>query len=420
MFSILMEAAVRSLALGVLAWLVLKLWRMKHPQVGQVVWRAVLIAALSMPALMQQELFVLPAASPQFSIVQLDATVLPPADRVEWTAVALEIYAAVALVLLLRQIAGLARALRIRARAVPLHADWIGAADVRVSAELRAPATIASTILLPPDHVNWSEPQRAAVMAHEGTHVVNRDFLFQLLGQLHQVAFWFSPLAWLLPRLLGMASEQMSDDAAIREVGDRSAYAQQLIDFARGSQRSHSLVSMARPATMAKRIERIVSEHALAAPFSGRHRMVLAAALIPVIAGVASCSADDKPQAREVEPQAQSAAAASPEPTAQLPDITAPPADARPPRSNKAFPLSQPVYPQQARSAGQTGTVVLQLHVLEDGSVDDVRIKQSSSFARLDYAAANESLNWKLDPGTVEGKPQAMWGQFAVTFKLDD
>lgn len=413
MLSILMEAAVRSLALGVLAWLVLKLWRMKHPQVGQIVWRAVLIAALSMPALMQQELFVLPAASPQFSIVQLDATVFPPADRVEWTAVALEIYAAVALVLLLRQIAGLARALRIRARAVPLHADWIGAADVRVSAELRAPATIASTILLPPDHVNWSEPQRAAVMAHEGTHVVNRDFLFQLLGQLHQVAFWFSPLAWLLPRLLGMASEQMSDDAAIREVGDRSAYAQQLIDFARGSQRSHSLVSMARPATMAKRIERIVSEHALAAPFSGRRRMVLAAALIPLIAGVASCSSDDKPQA-------QSVADTPLEPAAPLPDITAPPANARLPRSNKAFPLSQPVYPQQARSAGQTGTVVLQLYVLEDGSVDDVRIKQSSSFARLDYAAANESLNWKLDPGTVEGKPQAMWGQFAVTFKLDD
>jgi len=30
------------------------------------------------------------------------------------------------------------------------------------------------------------------------------------------------------------------------------------------------------------------------------------------------------------------------------------------------------------------------------------------------------AYNWRLEPGTIEGEPAAMWGRFAVTFKLSD
>ena len=40
---------------------------------------------------------------------------------------------------------------------------------------------------------------------------------------------------------------------------------------------------------------------------------------------------------------------------------------------------------------------------------------------RLDEAAVREvKRSWRLVPGTENGKPVPMWGQFAVTFKLTD
>jgi protein TonB len=65
--------------------------------------------------------------------------------------------------------------------------------------------------------------------------------------------------------------------------------------------------------------------------------------------------------------------------------------------------------------------VILEVYVLETGRVGDARVKQSSGFPKLDEAALREvKRSWRLTPGTENGKPVAMWGQFAVTFKLTD
>jgi protein TonB len=93
---------------------------------------------------------------------------------------------------------------------------------------------------------------------------------------------------------------------------------------------------------------------------------------------------------------------------------TAPKSDPRP-RSE------QPEYPPSSRRAGETGTVVLEVYVLENGRAGDVRVKTSSGFPKLDEAAVREvKRSWRLVPGTENGKPAPMWGQFAVTFKLTD
>ena len=91
------------------------------------------------------------------------------------------------------------------------------------------------------------------------------------------------------------------------------------------------------------------------------------------------------------------------------------------PRSDRRRPLTQPEYPPSSRRAGEAGTVVLEVLVLENGRVGDVRVKKSSGFPRLDEAAMREvKRSWRLVPGTENGKPVKMWGQFAVTFKLTD
>ena len=109
-------------------------------------------------------------------------------------------------------------------------------------------------------------------------------------------------------------------------------------------------------------------------------------------------------------------------PVAQPPP--APPAPSIPstaPRSDPRRPLSQPEYPPSSRRAGEAGTVILEVYVLENGRVGEARVKQSSGFPRLDEAAVREvKRSWRLQPGTQNGKPAPMWGQFAVTFKLTD
>ena len=83
--------------------------------------------------------------------------------------------------------------------------------------------------------------------------------------------------------------------------------------------------------------------------------------------------------------------------------------------------MTQPEYPPSSRRAGEAGTVILEVYVLENGRVGEAKVKQSSGFPRLDEAAVREvKRSWRLVPGTENGKPVPMWGQFAVTFKLTD
>jgi protein TonB len=109
-------------------------------------------------------------------------------------------------------------------------------------------------------------------------------------------------------------------------------------------------------------------------------------------------------------------------PTAPPPPVAQPTAVARTaPKSDSRRPLSQPEYPPSSRRAGEAGTVILEVYVLENGRVGEARVKQSSGFPRLDEAAVREvKRSWRLVPGTENGKPVPMWGQFAVTFKLTD
>jgi periplasmic protein TonB len=109
-------------------------------------------------------------------------------------------------------------------------------------------------------------------------------------------------------------------------------------------------------------------------------------------------------------------------PTAPPPPVATPVAVARTaPKSDSRRPLSQPEYPPSSRRAGEAGTVILEVYVLENGRVGEARVKQSSGFPRLDEAAVREvKRSWRLVPGTENGKPVPMWGQFAVTFKLTD
>jgi TonB family protein len=90
------------------------------------------------------------------------------------------------------------------------------------------------------------------------------------------------------------------------------------------------------------------------------------------------------------------------------------------PRSSAATPLEQPVYPKESRRHGHDGIVSLLVLVDVDGTVKDQRVLVSTGYAELDAAALEVTKSWRLQPGTVNGVVTKMWGQFAMTFSVDN
>jgi len=80
---------------------------------------------------------------------------------------------------------------------------------------------------------------------------------------------------------------------------------------------------------------------------------------------------------------------------------------------------SEPIFPAISRRLGETGSVTLNVLVGPDGTVEDVKLVQSSGFARLDDAAIEAARNRsKFRPGTLDGKPAAMWFPYRYRFEL--
>ena len=80
----------------------------------------------------------------------------------------------------------------------------------------------------------------------------------------------------------------------------------------------------------------------------------------------------------------------------------------------------QPEYPPTSRRLGEEGSVVLQVLVGADGTVQDGKVQKSSGFPRLDEAALKHALRaWRFTPGTEDGTPVTTWHSIKVTFKIE-
>lgn len=79
----------------------------------------------------------------------------------------------------------------------------------------------------------------------------------------------------------------------------------------------------------------------------------------------------------------------------------------------------EPAYPRLSRRRGEEGTVILELLVQKDGSVDEIKIKESSGFPRLDKSAVEAVRRWKYNPATRGGEPIEYRYLQPVTFNLN-
>jgi hypothetical protein len=200
--------------------------------------------------------------------------------------VALSIYLAIATALLLRLVLGLTMALRLWLTAMPVPAHEVsgvpGRLRLRASTRVSSPLTIGSAILLPADYETWDKEKLRIVLAHERSHIRQGDFYLQLLAGLYAALVWFSPLGWWLKRELADLAEAISDHAGIKEARSHTSYAQILLEFAAAPRPTALGVAMARTGSLARRIERLLNDHAFRQSFANGRRALVAVVLVPV------------------------------------------------------------------------------------------------------------------------------------------
>jgi len=77
-----------------------------------------------------------------------------------------------------------------------------------------------------------------------------------------------------------------------------------------------------------------------------------------------------------------------------------------------------PAYPAVAQRRGLEGTVLLKVHVLANGSADDVQVSKSSGQVILDEAAIKAVLGWTFDPAKRGKTPIDGYVSVPIIFKL--
>ncbi|QTW17399.1 energy transducer TonB [Comamonas kerstersii] len=79
----------------------------------------------------------------------------------------------------------------------------------------------------------------------------------------------------------------------------------------------------------------------------------------------------------------------------------------------------RPSYPSISRRMGEQGRVMLRVLVNTDGRAEQIELKESSGFDRLDKAAIAAVKKWRFVPGKRNGVPEAMWNIVPINFVLE-
>lgn len=226
------------------------------------------------------------AAAPIVAAPMTHASAAGAANSRNWLVPGVWIaYLCVAGALLLRLLVGLASSMRLWMQAEPVDAAFesgiaVGVA-VRASRRIASPVNIGSGIVLPADYAGWDEEKLRVVLAHEGSHVRQRDFYLQLAAGLYAAVTWFSPLGWWLRRRLSELGEAISDRAGMEAATSPSAYAQMLLEFAALPRPAYTGVAMAHSSNLSERIERLLNDSSFRRAFSGSGRALLV--LVPAV-----------------------------------------------------------------------------------------------------------------------------------------
>jgi beta-lactamase regulating signal transducer with metallopeptidase domain len=200
--------------------------------------------------------------------------------RLSWVTALLMLYAAGALLLLLRLAVERFAVTRIARQATPMHdPEWRAlladcAERMQVDRPVRLlrsrdrtmPMTFGTrrpVILMPAIADAWPEDRQRAVLLHELAHVARRDCLTQMLAAIACAVYWMHPGVWWTARRLRIERELACDDRVLTVGTHARDYAGHLLEIAYslGGGRAPALaVSMARPRQLEGRMLAVLDD----------------------------------------------------------------------------------------------------------------------------------------------------------------
>lgn len=281
---ILLSLTARVTMLIAVAWGVTLVARRGSASLRHLVWIAALAGSLAVPLaprlIPAREVPVPDVVAPLF--VQTTATAVVAQSTTDWTSVALWIWLAGAILVVLRLIAGIVQVALIARAATPLNPERIARVaarlglnpiEVKVSPVIPTAFTFGiwkPAILMPSAALDWTEERFDAVLAHEMMHVRRRDCLTQIPAQLATAFYWFHPLVWIAEARSRQERERACDDGVLSLGFEPSDYAVHLLELARGFGSPASwpaAVAMARPSELEGRLVSILN------PLQSRRRV---------------------------------------------------------------------------------------------------------------------------------------------------
>jgi beta-lactamase regulating signal transducer with metallopeptidase domain len=89
-------------------------------------------------------------------------------------------------------------------------------------------------IVLPAESASWTSDRLRLVLLHELTHILRRDWIWQLVALAACAVYWFHPGTWWLAGRRRLDAELICDAQVLALGGHRSVYARTLFEIATG------------------------------------------------------------------------------------------------------------------------------------------------------------------------------------------
>ena len=308
----LISTSIRICGLSLVAFVSLRLFRVRSSAARHAMWTVVLIGMLlqiplemmAPPILLKTLPRLPPLAQPRVmqsarsSMSAATASAPAPATHTQepvtfsttsWRAKVTCIYLVISLLLLLRLVFGcwgLRKIVRGSTLIPSLGPNVFELTRVVVPGSVGG---IRAKILLPRAWRDWDAAKLGAVLAHERAHIQRYDWLARLASGINICIYWFHPLAWWIDRELARLAEEACDDAAISNTKDTEQYAATLVDIAHTAAANGGLlcwpvISMATGSDVTRRVNRILERaFQVPKPFGRSAWAALSVSSVPVI-----------------------------------------------------------------------------------------------------------------------------------------
>ena len=270
-------------------------------------------------------------------------------------------------------------------------------------------------IYLPTEYQSWTRAEKQSVLAHELTHVRRLDIVVIYLQALVKTLYFFHPAVWLVNDQIDLEREKICDDEAIAlSESDRDAYGEQLFRQLSEENTEKSVPVLAggffmSDSSLIKRFRYIKEKRGdMKNKLRGYH--VILILIVTSLAVLIACNTGD-PQV-PTEPESMGRVPV-PNDNVVFTEYDEPPT----PVGGYAAVQEAVQYPELAREAGVGGTVIVQVHIDENGVAKSSKVLKGVD-ELLDKAAREAVMRVRWVPAKQDGIAVSVRLSLPIVFKL--